>query len=99
LKPPLNQPYLGKRGVEAMADETGNTGTQDVTYNLVSILYHALQGAETYDQYIADAERGGDQELTEFFREAKEENSRRAERAKQLLAQRLGRGQSQTAAG
>ena len=25
---------------------TGNTGTTDVTYNLVSILYYALQGAE-----------------------------------------------------
>lgn len=39
-----------------MSNGTGNTGTQDVTYNLVSILYHALQGAETYDQYIQDAQ-------------------------------------------
>ncbi len=29
-----------------------NTGTQDTTYNLLSILYHALQGAETYEVYI-----------------------------------------------
>lgn len=84
-----------------MANETGDTGTQDVTYNLVSIIYHALQGAETYDQYISDAERGGDNELAQFFREVKEENSRRADRAKQLLGQRLsrGQGQSQGAAG
>ena len=26
----------------------GQTGTRNVTYNLVSVLYHALQGAETY---------------------------------------------------
>jgi rubrerythrin len=69
----------------------GNTGTGDVTYNLVSILYHALQAAETHDQYIRDAEEAGDQDLAAFFREVKEENTRRAERAKELLARRLTR--------
>jgi rubrerythrin len=71
---------------------TGSTGTTDVTYNLVSILYYALQGAETYDQYISDAEQGGDKDLAQFFRDTKEENQRRADRAKQLLAQRLVKG-------
>ena len=71
---------------------TGNTGTTDVTYNLVSILYYALQGAETYDQYISDAEQRNDKDLAQFFRDTKEENQRRADRAKQLLAQRLGKG-------
>ena len=84
-----------------MTNETGNTGTGDVTYNLVSILYHALQGSETYEMYIADAEEGGDQDLAQFFRDVKDENSRRAERAKQLLSKRLGQeqGQSQGASG
>ena len=71
---------------------TGSTGTTDVTYNLVSILYYALQGAETYDQYISDAEQNNDKDLAQFFRDTKEENQRRADRAKQLLAQRLGKG-------
>jgi hypothetical protein len=71
---------------------TGNTGTPDVTYNLVSILYYALQGAETYDQYISDAEQKNDKDLAQFFRDTKEENQRRADRAKQLLAQRLVKG-------
>jgi rubrerythrin len=71
---------------------TGSTGTTDVTYNLVSILYYALQGAETYDQYIRDAEQRNDKDLAQFFRDTKEENQRRADRAKQLLAQRLGKG-------
>ena len=70
-----------------MSNGTGNTGTQDVTYNLVSILYHALQGAETYDQYIQDAQ--DDQELAQFFREVKQENKQRADRAKQILHRRL----------
>jgi rubrerythrin len=71
---------------------TGSTGTTDVTYNLVSILYYALQGAETYDQYIRDAEQKNDKDLAQFFRDTKEENQRRADRAKQLLAQRLVKG-------
>lgn len=67
----------------------GNTGTGDVTYNLISILYHALQAAETHDQYIRDAEESGDKDLAAFFREVKEEGTRRADRAKELLARRL----------
>ncbi len=66
---------------------TGNTGTRDVIYDLVSVLYHALQGAETYDQYIKDAQQREGQDLVQFFHDTKEEERRRAERAKQLLAQ------------
>jgi hypothetical protein len=79
---------------------TGNTGTKDETFNLVSILYHSLQSAETIDKYIENggqSEQNGGDELNQFFRETKEENSRRADRAKQLLAQHLGQNQSQSA--
>jgi hypothetical protein len=65
------------------------TGTRDVHYNLISVLYHTLQGAETAMQYVSDAEESGDDELVRFFREVQEEDRRRAERAKMLLGQRL----------
>jgi rubrerythrin len=65
------------------------TGVRDEHYALVSILYHALQGAETYQMYITDAEQAGDQELVQFFREVQEEERRRAARAKELLGRRL----------
>lgn len=68
------------------------TGTQDVHYNLISVLYHTLQGAETSVQYVSDAEESGDEELARFFRDVQEEDRRRAERAKMLLGQRLSRG-------
>ena len=77
----------------------GDTGTRDITYNLISVVYHALQGAETTALYIADAEQEGNQELAQFFREAKEEYERRAERAKQLLTTHLGSQQGRGAAG
>ncbi len=65
------------------------TGVKDEHYNLVSILYHALQGAETYNTYIRDAEGASDQELAQFFRQVQEEERQRAARAKELLGRRL----------
>ena len=71
----------------------GNTGTRDIVYNLVSTIYHTLQGAETEATYIEDARQEGDQELIQFFTDLKEENQRRADRAKQLLTRYLGKGE------
>jgi hypothetical protein len=70
----------------------GSTGTPDVTYDLVSVMYHALQGAETYDQYIQDAEQTGDAEVAQFFREIKQEDERRATRGRELLSRCLSQG-------
>jgi len=53
-------------------------------------MYHALQGAETYSQYVRDAESAGDEELVEFLNQACEEEGARAQRAKGLLVARLG---------
>jgi hypothetical protein len=77
----------------------GDTGTRDITYDLVSVVYHALQGAETTALYIADAEQEGNQELATFFREAKDEYQARADRAKQLLATHFSNQQASGAAG
>jgi hypothetical protein len=77
----------------------GNTGTRDVTYDLISTAYHLLQGAETVAIYIGDAEQEGNQELAQFFRETKEEYTRRADRAKELLTTHLGKNQGRSAAG
>jgi hypothetical protein len=73
-----------------MADATRITGTRDTHYNVISVLYHTLQGAETLAQYIADAEQAGDQELARFFREVQAEDRQRGDRAKALLRHRLG---------
>jgi hypothetical protein len=67
----------------------GQTGETDENYNLVSVLYHALQGAETLSRYIRDAQQADDEELVSFFEETKEAYVERASEAKQLLAARL----------
>lgn len=64
------------------------TGTPNTIYNLSSVLFHALQGGASYDIYIEDAEREGDEELTEFFRRVREEDRDRAAEAQLLLAER-----------
>ncbi len=61
------------------------TGTRDEHYNLVSVLYHALQGADNCDHYALDAESAGDERLAAFFREAQGGQMLLAERAKELL--------------
>jgi hypothetical protein len=62
--------------------------TDDHVYGLVSVLYHALQGAQACEQYIGDAERAGDDELVKFFEECRDAQNARAARAKQLLVDR-----------
>ena len=61
------------------------TGTRDEHYNLISVLYHALHGAENCDRYASDAEIAGDERLAAFFREAQGRQTVIAERAKGML--------------
>ena len=61
------------------------TGTRDEHYNLVSVLYHALQSADTCDHYAMDAQAAGDERLAGFFRETQSIQTQVSERAKEML--------------
>ena len=85
-----------------MTEGTGEraTGTPNTTYDLSSVLFHALEGGASYDTYIEDAEREGDQELADFFRRVRDEDAGRADEAQLLLAERtpiLGRTEATAA--
>jgi hypothetical protein len=84
-----------QHGATGMAEQA--TGMQNQHYNLVSILYHALQGGETIQQYIQDAQQEGDQELRQFFDEVQDCQRHLATRAQEMLSQRLNRGNGHTA--
>lgn len=73
----------------SLRDTEAMSGERDATYDVISVLYHALQGAETCGRYLRDAEQAGDEELAEFFEETRAEYVERAAQAKQLLATRL----------
>jgi hypothetical protein len=77
------------RSAGQQGQSTGDTGVRDTTYNLISVVYHALQGAETYKMYQEDAERAQDSDLAQFFRQTCEEEKRRAQQGKALLARHL----------
>lgn len=62
---------------------------RDEHYDIVSTLYHALQGAEQMSQYIKDAEKDKDQEVIDFFHEVQDRNRTIADKAKKLLAKRV----------
>ena len=61
------------------------TGTRDEQFNLISVLYHALQEADTLEVYIFDAETASDERLAAFFREVQAMRVQTADRAKELL--------------
>ena len=73
------------------------TGTKDSTYNIVSVLYHTLQGAETIEQYKQDA--SSDQQLSQFLDQAQQQYRQLAEQAKQLLQSKLGQESGQQGGG
>ncbi|MDQ4072563.1 MAG: hypothetical protein M3088_06795 [Actinomycetota bacterium] len=66
-----------------MASE--HTPADDIVYDLVSIQYHALKGAEVYDKYIEDAHEHED--VVEFVKQVKEEDANRAVRCHELLGE------------
>jgi hypothetical protein len=62
---------------------------EDEVFGLVSVLYHALQGASASRKYIRDAQTAADDELKEFFERCRADDASRASEAKRLLVQRV----------
>ena len=62
-----------------------HTVADDIVYDLISIQYHALKGAEVYDRFLQDAHSTEHDDVMEFIRQCKREDEHRAERAHELL--------------
>ena len=62
---------------------SAHTPADDIVYDLVSIQYHALHGAETYSKYLEDA--AGHPEVQDFIRDVIDQDGQRAQRCHQLL--------------
>ncbi len=71
---------------KAMANSTVET---DDTYGIVSVLYHALQGAETIGQYIDDAKAADNPQLVAFFEDCRAKQNEIAMEGKRMLAEQL----------
>lgn len=90
--PEANQPQMqpNPAGMQSTEGRRTSTNTPDQHYDLISVLYHALEGAQTCAQYADDASREGDQELAQFFIQTQQNQNACADKAKQLLGRRLG---------
>ncbi len=80
--------------MEAMqaSDEPKEGEVTDERSSLLGVLYGLLDGMNDYESHIRNAERAFDRELADFLRGVQEEDLRRAERVRELLAGRTSVG-------
>jgi hypothetical protein len=57
----------------------------NLVYDLVSIQYHALKGAQVYEQFLSDAQ--GNDEVRKFIEQVWDQDAKRAQTCHDLLAQ------------
>jgi rubrerythrin len=65
---------------------TGETGFDDVTFDLVAVQYFALKAGHDYGQYVRDARNAGQDDIAEFFEQVMAEDSARAKKCHEFLA-------------
>jgi rubrerythrin len=73
---------------------TGETGFDDVTYDLISVQYHSLKAGHDYGQYVRDARNAGREEIAGFFEQVMAEDSARAKRCHEFLKELSGSSES-----
>ena len=66
---------------------TGETGFDDVTFDLISVQYHALKAGHDYGQYVRDARNAGKEDIATFFEDVMAEDSARAKECHRFLAE------------
>ena len=64
----------------------GETGFDDVAFDLVSVQYHSLKAGHDYGQYVRDARNAGRDDIAEFFESVMAVDSRRAQKCHDFLA-------------
>jgi rubrerythrin len=64
---------------------TGETGFDDVAYDLVSVQYHSLKAGHDYGQYVRDAKNAGRDDIASFFEAVMAEDSSRAAKCHEFL--------------
>lgn len=71
---------------------TGETGFDDVAFDLISVQYHALKGGHDYGQYVRDARNAGQEDVASFFEEVMSQDSERAQKCHDFLKKLDGAG-------
>ncbi len=64
---------------------TGETGFDDVSFDLISLQYHSLKAGHDYGQYVRDARYAGREEIATFFEQVMAQDSERAQQCHEFL--------------
>jgi hypothetical protein len=64
---------------------TGETGFDDVTFDLISLQYHALKAGHDYGQYVRDAKNAGKDDIASFFEQVMSDDASRAQKCHDFL--------------
>jgi hypothetical protein len=59
---------------------TGETGFDDVAFDLISVQYHSLKAGHDYGQYVRDAVNAGRDDVASFFEDVMSQDADRAAR-------------------
>ena len=73
---------------------TGETGFDDVTFDLISVQYHSLKAGHDYGQYVRDAQNAGLHDVAEFFGQVMKQDAERAARCHDLMKKIAGTDQA-----
>ena len=73
---------------------TGETGFDDVSFDLISLQYHSLKAGHDYGQYVRDARNAGRDDIAEFFEQVMAQDSERAARCHAFLGELTGSEES-----
>ena len=64
---------------------TGETGFDDVAFDLISVQYHSLKAGHDYRQYVRDAKNAGRDDIASFFESVMAQDTERAARCHDFL--------------
>jgi hypothetical protein len=73
---------------------TGETGFDDVSFDLISVQYHSLKAGHDSGQYVRDARNAGREDIASFFEEVMAQDAQRAQRCHQFLKELSGSSES-----
>jgi hypothetical protein len=67
--------------------QSGNFPLDNLSYDLVTILYEKSKGLEAYDKYMQDAK--GNQEVSQLLQQIRQQDEQHVQQLKQHLGQLL----------
>ena len=63
----------------------GQTGFDDVSFDLISVQYHSLKAGHDYGQYVRDARNADRDDIAEFFEQVMAQDTERAQKCHDFL--------------